>query len=373
MVIAGEASGDAHAGRMLAQLTKQAPDIRVFGVGGAQMRAAGAEIIVDFSELAVMGIVEVAKRYRHIKTIYRELVHQMDRQRPDMLILVDYPGLNLKLAKQAKRRGIPVFYYISPKIWAWRAGRIRTIKKYVDFMAVLFPFEVPIYRQAGVPVACVGHPLQDVVKTPQTKVQAREKLGLAHTQTIIGLFPGSRNSEVTSLLPVMLDAAARMYNHNKDMQFVLPLAPGLEKKLIVQALERHTLPVYVQTADFYSVITACDAIVAASGTVTLEIALLGVPHCLIYKLSPLSYQVLKRLVRIPYVGLCNIVTGQPLIQELLQNQVSPQGIEQTLTELLTPESQQQAVVIQQQIQQALGPAGASANCADQVLALLEKS
>ncbi len=372
MVIAGETSGDAHAGRMLAQLKKRAPDMDIFGVGGAQMRAAGAEIIIDFSELAVMGIVEVAKRYGHIKAIFRELVHQMERRHPDMLILVDYPGLNLKLAKHAKRLGITVFYYISPKIWAWRSGRIRTIKKYVDFMAVLFPFEVPIYQQAGVPVVCVGHPLQDAVKSGQTKAQARKKLGLAYSQTIIGLFPGSRQSEVRPLLPVMLDAAARLYAHNKDLQFVLPLAPGLEKSLIMQELEDRNVPVTVLTEEFYSVITACDAIVAASGTVTLEIALLGVPHCLIYKLSPLSYQVLKRLVRIPYVGLCNIVTGQPLIRELLQEHASPQGVEQTLIELLTPDSQQQAVVIQQQIQQALGPAGASANCAEQVLALLEK-
>jgi len=372
MVIAGEASGDAHAGRLLAELKLLAPDITVKGIGGDTMRAAGADIIVDFSELAVMGLIEVLKRYRQIKKIFNQVLELLKTDRPDLLILVDYPGFNLKLAKQAKKLGIPVMYYISPKVWAWRAGRVNTIKKSVDHMAVLFPFEVPIYQQAAVPVTCVGHPLVDAVKVTKTAKQAKIKFGLKLNRRVVGLFPGSRRSEVEALLPIMLEAAERVQTQHANVDIVLPVAMGLDRSVINRILDQSKLDVKVVEGDFYQLTTACDAIVAASGTVTLEIALLAVPHFISYRVSPISYSILSRFIRIPYVGLCNIVTAKPVILELLQNEVTAERLQQELTNLLTDKkSKQHAKDIQQQVLSALGPSGGAQNAAQLVIDLLE--
>lgn len=372
LVVAGEASGDAHAGRLLAELKLLAPDIAVKGIGGETMRKAGADIIVDFSELAVMGLIEVLKRYRQIKKIFNQMVELLKADRPDLLILVDYPGFNLKLAKEAKKLGIPVLYYISPKVWAWRAGRVKTIKKVVDHMAVLFPFEVPIYEQAGVPVSCVGHPLVDAVKSNKTRKQAKIKLGLKLNRKVVGLFPGSRRSEVEALLPVMLEAAERVQKQQSNVDVVLPLASGLDMTVVEPILSQSNVAVKVIEGDFYELTTACDAIVAASGTVTLEIALLGVPHFITYRVAPMTYRILKRLVKIPYVGLCNIVTGKPIVLELLQDDVTAQRLEAELTNLLVNEqSQQHAESVRQQILESLGPSGGARNAAQLVTKLLE--
>jgi len=372
MVIAGEASGDAHAGRMLAELRELAPDISVKGIGGDNMRAAGAEIIIDFSELAVMGLIEVLKRYRSIKKIFNQIVALLKTDKPDLLILVDYPGFNLKLAKVAKKLGIPVLYYISPKVWAWRAGRVKTIKKSVDHMAVLFPFEVPIYEAAGVPVTCVGHPLVDAVKINKTNKQAKIKLGIKLNRRVIGLFPGSRRSEVEALLPVMLEAAERVVERQNNIEVVLPVALGLDMSVINPILAKSKLPVKVVAGDFYQLTAACDAIVAASGTVTLEIALLGVPHFITYRVAPMTYRIMRRLVRIPYVGLCNIVTAKPVILELLQDEVTAERLEKELTNLLVEnDSKSHAEAIQRQVLTALGPSGGAHNAAQLVIELLD--
>jgi lipid-A-disaccharide synthase len=372
VVITGEASGDAHAGRMIGELKQLRPEITVRGIGGDNMRAAGAEIMFDFSELAVMGIVEVIKRYRHIKNIFNLILAELKVNAPDLLVLVDYPGFNLKLAKQAKNLGIPVLYYISPKVWAWRAGRVKTIKQYVDKMAVLFPFEVPIYQHAGVPVTCVGHPLVDAVKNTLTTKQAKIKMGLKLNHRVIGLFPGSRRSEIDNLLPIMLDAAQRIQQKNVDVEVVLPLASGIDQAYLDMIIAKSAVSVKVVKDSFYDLTTACDAIVAASGTVTLEIALLGVPHFIAYRVSPISYQILRRLVKIPYVGLCNIVTGKPVVLELLQDEVTVQRLETELTALLSdPSSKAKADNIRKQVLTALGPSGGAHNAAQTVLKMLD--
>ncbi|MBE0440048.1 MAG: lipid-A-disaccharide synthase [Gammaproteobacteria bacterium] len=372
VVIAGEASGDAHAGRMIAELKQLAPTIHVSGIGGDIMRNAGADIFVDFSELAVMGIVEVLKRYRKIKTIFNQLVKRLADDKPDLLVVVDYPGFNLKLAKKAKKLGIPVLYYISPKVWAWRKGRVKTIKKVVTHMAVLFPFEKTLYDKAGVPATCVGHPLVDAVQTQLTPEQAKLKFGLDPKHRVLGLFPGSRRSEVEALLPVMIEAAERIQKHHYDISVVLPLAPGLDLAVIQPFLKLSKLPIKVVKHDFYDVTKACDAIVAASGTVTLEIALLAVPHLVVYRVAPMTYRILKRLVKIPYVGLCNIVTGKPVILELLQDDVSAERLEHELTLLLTQAaSKAKAETIRQQVLTALGPAGGAHNAAQLLINLLD--
>lgn len=370
-IVAGEASGDAHAARLVAALKQHAPHLYVGGIGGDAMRAAGADIVQDFADLAVMGLFEVLKSYPRIKAIFNQTVSRLKRDQPDLLILVDYPGFNLKLAKQAKKLGIPVLYYISPKVWAWRAGRVKQIQQTVDHMAVLFPFEVPIYEQAGVPVTCVGHPLVDAVKTDLDNAAAKAKFKLDPQHRVIGLFPGSRRSEINALLPVMLAAAERVQQRHFDVSVVLPLAPGISLDYIQSYTDKSRLPIQVVPGDFYDLIKACDAVVAASGTVTLEIALLGTPHLIAYKVSPWSYRILKLLVKIPYVGLCNIVSGEPLITELLQDEVTEVRLDQLLTDLLThPQSRQRAEKIQQKVRNALGPAGGADNAAKLVLKLI---
>ena len=373
MVVVGEASGDAHAARVVTALQQRAPDIKVSGIGGEKLRAAGMEINIDFSELAVMGLVEVLKRYRHLKNVFNQMVERLKTHRPDLLVLVDYPGFNLKLAKEAKKLGIPVAYYISPKIWAWRKGRVKTIQRVVDKMLVLFPFEVPIYEQAGVAVNCVGHPLVDAVKRTLTTIQAKEKLGLEKAHKVIGLFPGSRRSEVEMLLPLMIQAAERIKQQQLDIQVVVPLAPGLNKEALAPILAASRLPIQVVDSEFYDLTSACDAIVAASGTITLEIALLGVPHFICYRVSPVTYKILRCLVKIPYVGLCNIVTNKALITEILQDDVTVQRLEEELRDRLS-RTDQQAVAedIRQQVLAALGPSGGADNAAEQLLMMLSE-
>ncbi len=374
MVIAGEASGDAHAGRMIAALKKIAPEVAVKGIGGDTMREAGADIMIDFSELAVMGLVEVIKRYRSIKKIFNQVVAELKQNKPDLLILVDYPGFNLKLAKQAKKLGIPVLYYISPKVWAWRAGRVKAIKQSVDHMAVLFPFEVDIYQQAGVPVSCVGHPLVDAVKKNLSSKQAKIKMGFKLNRRVLGLFPGSRRSEVEALLPVMLDAAERVQKQYENVDVVLPVASGLNASFIEEIVSKSNVPVKMIEGDFYQLTSSCDAIVAASGTVTLEIALLGVPHFITYRVAPMTYRILKRLVRIPYVGLCNIVTGGNVVMELLQDEVTAERLEaELITRLTANDSKQQAEQVRKQVLSALGPAGGADNAARLIVNMLEQS
>ncbi|AFJ03570.1 Lipid-A-disaccharide synthase [Methylophaga frappieri] len=372
-IVAGEASGEAHAARLITALKRRAPHLYIGGIGGEAMRAAGADIVQDFDELAVMGLFEVLKSYSRIKSIFNETVSRLKRERPDLLILVDYPGFNLKLAKQAKKLNIPVLYYISPKVWAWRPRRIKQIKKTVDHMAVLFPFEEPIYQQAGVPVTCVGHPLVDAVSTEMTSDAAKLKFNLVPQHRVIGLFPGSRRSEIEALLPIMLAAAERIQQRHFDVSVVLPLAPGIPFDYVKTFIEQTRLPVQVVQGDFYDLIKACDAIVAASGTVTLEIALLGTPHLLVYKVSPWTYRILKRLVKIPHVGLCNIMTNKPLVTELLQEDVNAVRLDQLLTDLLThPHSKQRAEKVQQQVRSALGPTGGADNAAQLVLKMMQR-
>lgn len=370
-IVTGEASGEAHAARVINALNQLSPDIKLSGIGGDKLRAEGVDIVVDFSELAVMGLVEVLKRYREIKAIFNRVVAFLKQQRPDLLVLVDYPGFNLKLAKEAKKLGIPVLYYISPKVWAWRKGRVKTIKKVVDHMAVLFPFEVPIYQEQQISVNCVGHPLVDAVVRNFSTEEAKRSLNIDPKQKVLGLFPGSRRSEVEVLLPLMIKAAERIVAKHANIEVVLPLAPGLNTSVIDTILAETQLPIKVVSEDFYDLTSACDAIVAASGTVTLEIALLGVPHFIIYRVSPLTYKILRRLVKIPYVGLCNIVTGKGLVTELLQDDVTVEYIEQELLDRLERlDSKEVAEEVRQKVLTALGPSGGAKNVAQQIITML---
>jgi lipid-A-disaccharide synthase len=324
MVIAGEASGDAHGGRLVSALKNLDASVECFGIGGTMMRAAGCEILFDANLIAVVGLVEVIKHYPTIKRAWNTALQALTTRRPDVLILIDYPGFNLRFAKEAKALGIKVLYYISPQIWAWHQSRIHKIKATVAHMVVIFPFEVAFYEKAGVPVSYFGCPIVENVE-PQDKNTARQQLGLHHDATVIGLLPGSRNSEISRLMPVLMDSARALLSHYPKAQFLLPIASSLKDTDLVPYLDA-TLPLTLIQDNSHRAMAACDILIGSSGTVTLEAAILGVPMIIIYKTNALTYQLAKRLIKVKFIGLSNLLANKAITPELIQDQANAQNI-----------------------------------------------
>ncbi len=323
MIVAGEASGDLHGANLVREALKIDPELHFLGIGGQRMREAGVETLVDAAKMAVVGLVEVVAHFDVIFHAYSVLKKIIATDPPDLLILIDYPDFNLRIARLAKARGVKVLYYISPQVWAWRVGRVKKIGRLVDRMAVVFPFEVPFYEREGVPVSFVGHPLVDIVHPTRDHAEALASFGLDPGRPTVGLFPGSRKSEVRTLLPTILATATLLRKRFPDVQFLLPLASSLTRADLAPWLEGAGIEVTVVEGRGYDVMQACDAIVTVSGTVTLEIALIGVPMVIIYRVSPLTYTVGKRLIRVDHIGLCNIVAGERVVQELIQHDAEP--------------------------------------------------
>ncbi len=334
MLLAGETSGDAHGAELVHHLKQLRDDIRISGMGSVEMKKAGVDVYYDSAGIAVMGIVEVLKHWGEIKRAMNLVKQQIETTRPDLLVLIDYPEFNLKMARHAKALGIRVLFYISPQVWAWRPKRIHKIGASIDHMAVLFRFETRYYEGANIPVTFVGHPLVDKVKTSDKVDQLRKTLGIPADNRVVGLFPGSRRSELARLMPVMLQTAAQMQQRNPNLSFVLPVAASLDRDAIQQQVEASGVAIQLTSGDIYDVIANCDAIVTCSGTVTLEIALLGVPMCVIYKLSWLSYQIMSRLVTIDDISLVNIVGDEHIVEELIQDDASADNIGRELFRLL---------------------------------------
>jgi lipid-A-disaccharide synthase len=360
MIVAGEASGDIYGADLVTEALKLAPDLHFFGIGGARMRESGVETLVDSSVMAVVGLVEVVKHFDVISSAFKSLKQIILDSPPELLILIDYPGFNLRLAKVARKAGVKVLYYISPQIWAWRQGRVKKIARLVDHMAVILPFEAPFYQQAGVPVTFVGHPMLDLVNVTLDRSAAAASFGLDPSRNIVGLFPGSRRNETERLLPVIIAAAGRLKERFPDIQFILPLASTLNSDDIVPLLSAAGLDVTITSERIHDMIRACDAVISVSGTVTLEIALVGTPMVIIYKLAPLTYQLAKRLVKVPNIGLCNIVAGETVVQELIQDQANPSAIAAEIGRLLTDQAYNAKIVRKLgEVRVKLGHGGAS--------------
>lgn len=337
MIVAGEASGDMYGARLVEEAHRLDSSVRFFGIGGPLMRLAGVDTLVDSREMAVMGIVEVISHFPVIYRAFRKLQRLLITRKPDLLILIDYPGFNLRLAAVAKKAGVKVLYFITPQVWAWHSSRARKIARLVDHAAVILPFEVPIYEREGLPVTFVGHPLLDMAKASMTRAQAQTEFGLDPQRSVIGLFPGSRKREINALLPVML-ASARILNERfPGVQFILPLASSLDRSLIDSQLADCGLEVTVVAGKSYDVISVCDVIIATSGTVTMEIALFGVPMVIIYKVAPLTYAIGKRLVQVDHAGICNIVAAERVVPELIQDDAEPEKIVAEVESMLTDE------------------------------------
>ncbi len=335
MIIVGEASGDLHGAKLILALKKILPHIKCYGLGGEKMQQAGVDIRVNASELSVVGLVEVIKHYPRLRKILTKMKQELKNNPPDLLVLIDSPDFNLPLAKTAKKYGVKVMYYISPQIWAWRSSRIKIIKKYVDLMAVVFPFEEQFYKNADVPVEFVGHPLtKDAVSTTTRDIFfTNEKLDVS--KKLIGIFPGSRASEIDNNFSVLLDAASELLKRRNDIQFITPIASTISKQHLQKYITDSGIDVTTTTANIYDVINACNAIAAASGTVTLQITLMQTPMLIVYIISPLTYRILKNIVNFTYAGIANVIAGKEICREFIQNDATSKNIADELERLLT--------------------------------------
>ncbi len=373
MIIAGEASGDLHGANLVREVLKRDPSVAFFGIGGLRMRAAGVDTLVDASDMAVVGLVEV---FAHFSTIYRAFSRMRKllwTEPPDLLILIDYPDFNLRLAGVAKKAGVKVLYYISPQVWAWRVGRVKKIAKVVDHMAVVFPFEVPFYEREKVPVTFVGHPLADTVHPVYSPNEARERIGVDPSRKVIGLFPGSRRQEIRNLFPLILQSAGLLKRRFPEIQFVLPLATSLKRADIDPFLEAVDFQVTVVEGMTYDVIQVCDAIITVSGTVTLEIAMIGIPMVIIYRVSPFTYMIGKRLIKVDHIGICNIVAGERMVKELIQDEAQPDLIADEIDKIISDAEHDRVIRDKyQMMREKLGAGGCSAKVADITLAMLNK-
>ena len=338
MIIAGEASGDQHSAKLVEAVHKRNPDVFFYGIGGDCMRKAGVDVIVDSAEMAVVGLVEI---WAHRKVIFGALDKMRELLRtapPDLLILTDYPEFNLRLAKTAKQLGIKVLFYISPQIWAWRQWRVKRIRKLVDMMAVIFPFELDFYYKHNVPVRFVGHPLANEVHASADKTSLCKEFGLDPDRPVIGLFPGSRRSEVKRLASTIFESARTLKQQNPDYQFLLPVASTLSEEIFKPYLDTTIPEITMINNRSYDVMQACDVIITVSGTVTLEIALIGTPLVIINRISPISYHLVKHLIKIEHIGLCNIVADKRVAPEYIQHAATVENITQEVNRILSDDN-----------------------------------
>ena len=335
LIVAGESSGDLHGANLILAAAEDHPHLSFYGVGGSRMREAGCRILFPSEELSVMGVVEVLGQ---LPRIYRRLgelkKHLASPERPDLVILIDFPDFNLRLAKAAKKTGIPVLYYISPKVWAWRRGRARTIAARVDRLALIFPFETAIFQPLGVQADYVGNPLLDEYAANQPRGTLRQQLGIAPDCQVVGIFPGSRNSELDYILESLVATAGMIHAAKPQVRFLLPVAPNFSVAMFRQRLADSGLPIDIVEENIYEVAMACDAVLTVSGTVTLQLALTATPMAILYKVAPLSYAIGKRLIKIEHAGLTNIVAGRGIVREFIQDEAQPAAMCQEIVRLL---------------------------------------
>ncbi len=335
LIIAGEASSDMHAANLIREMRLLHKDISFFGLGGNSMKEAGVDLHNNIVRLAFIGPGGLFKHYLQLKKIYNSLCRYLKQNPPDLAILIDYAEFNLRIAKKLKALGVPVIYYVSPQIWAWGLWRIKTIRRLVNKMLVFFRFEEALYKKHGVDVSFVGHPLLDTVKTTSEKEDIIKKLGIEKNVKIVGLLPGSRESEIKNILPVMLESSKLLLKRSSlKIKFILPLAATIDRHSIEQSIKKSGIDIMVIENETYNAIAICNCAMVASGTATLETALLNVPMAIIYKTNFLTYILTKKLIKLPYIGLVNVVSGKHLVQEYLQYEATPDKIVGYIEKLL---------------------------------------
>lgn len=331
--MAGEASGDFHGSNLVTALKRIRPATTFSGVGGPRMCEAGVDILVSSSEIAVVGLTEVLKKIPKILTALKTVKRAIKEKHPSLVILIDFPDFNLNVARYARHAGIPVLYFISPQVWAWRKGRIRTIAGRVNRMAVILPFERDFYAKHGVPVSYVGHPLMDVCPPVENRTEAAQRLGLGTQGPLIGVLPGSRSEEIRNMMPAMTGAACMLLERYPSARFLLPLAPGVAPGFI-RSFIPPGLPMEIHSKNLYTYLNACDAAMVASGTVTLEAALMETPMVIVYRVSRISYRVGRLVIKTPAIGLANLVAGGNYFTELIQHELTPARLYSEVVSLL---------------------------------------
>jgi lipid-A-disaccharide synthase len=367
LISAGEASGDLHAGSVTRALKELEPGVEVFGMGGNALRAAGGEVLFDIKDHSVMGFWEVVCKLPDIYKLENAFKKVMDERKPDCLLVIDYPGFNMRIAKIAKQKGIPVVSFIAPSAWAWRQSRAKGVVKVVDKIASIFPFEYDLYKRYGADIEFVGHPLVDVVKPHLDLAAAMDKAGKVPGQPLILLMPGSRMMEINRLLPVILDAAKIIAAKLPGVTFAMPRADTIPKEVLEKQIAVSGLKVRLTEGDTYDVMSVADLALATSGTVTLEAALGGLGSVILYKTSPISFAIAKHVVDIPYIGLPNIVAGRQILPELLQDVCTPEVVAKAALELLQPERFKQMEEDLSEVKRKLGAPGAVKRVAELVL------
>lgn len=375
MIVCGEASGDLHGSNLVKSLQLKEPDLSFCGMGGPDLQSCGVEILYDAEKIAVVGVFEV---FSHLKDIFQAqkiLRKRLKDSPPDLLIIIDLPDFNLMLARYAKKIGIPVFYYICPQIWAWRTGRVKTLKKRIDKLGVILPFEEDFFLSHGLKATYVGHPLLDSVRTTIPRKEFYQQNGINETNRCVGLLPGSRKREIYALLPIFLKAAEKLQRQcNDKLTFLIPRAATISVDDLDSVLQAHSsvaLDVRVVDGDRYNLMASCDCVVAASGTVTLELAILQTPMVVTYKLSPLTYRLAQMLVKLDHFSLVNLIAGFSAVPELLQEEVVPERICHELSLLLNVYSKKKEMGKSLRlVKRALGEPGASQRAAEVARELL---
>ncbi|HDZ90912.1 MAG TPA: lipid-A-disaccharide synthase [Deltaproteobacteria bacterium] len=369
LIVAGEASADLHGANLVRAMRPLCPGLRVCGVGGENMREAGVKILVPSSDMAVVGLTEVLERFRTIFRAARRLKEILKTRHPDLLILMDYPDFNIHMARTARRLGVPVLYYISPQVWAWRRGRVKKIARRVNRMAVILPFEEDFYRERGVSVDYVGHPLLDAFESSGyggrsgsvRQDRHRTRTGPAETQgPVVGLVPGSRREEIRSMLPVMLRAVEILKTRYPHIRCVLPLARTLTPRFLDPFMAGSSLDIEVRRGDIYGALDQCRVALVTSGTATLDTAIMEVPMVIVYRVTPLSYRVGKILIKTSFIGLANLVAGERVAPELIQHEVTPERLASEALRLIEDgDLRERTIGKLRRIKDLLGKGGAS--------------
>lgn len=368
MMIAGEVSGDAHGAGVVRELKRRQPAIEIFGIGGEKMKQEGMTLTYHVRELSFMGFIEVAKHLPLIRSVERVLEQLLILKKPDVVVLIDYPGFNLRFARKVKEHGIKVVYYISPQVWAWKKGRVKKMRSIVDKMLVVFPFEVDIYRKEGIDVTFVGHPLLEELDVEFSRNQFCKRFGINPSKKILALIPGSRRQEIQSLFSVMA-RSAQVLQQNEDLEVVVGVAPELQQELFDIHMPPNSSMHFVRNAT-HEVMKYSELAIVTSGTATLETACFETPMIVVYRTSWVTYWIARALVRVKNIGLVNIVAGKTIVPELIQHNATVQKIVEVATGLIRNASVREKMKADLSVVRGLlGSTGASANVADAILGL----
>jgi lipid-A-disaccharide synthase len=374
---AGDASGELHAAALVRTLRARLPDTRFFGTGGVEMEKAGVELLVHQRDLAIGGLVEVLSSANRIVRAWRRMTAALARERPDLLVLVDSPDFNLPLARRGRRLGIPILYYVSPQVWAWRRGRIAKIARRVDRMAVIFPFEQDVYAGTGLPVDYVGHPLVESTRQLVERLDqasARRALGFEVEAPWVALLPGSRRNEIRHGLGLQLACAAALHRQRPDLRFAIALAPSLSREWMEEQVARVGLPegldVRLVEGHTYELLRAADVALAKPGTITLEVALLGCPLVVAARAHPLSAAIGRRIIAVPSFTMVNLIAGAPVVPEFLQEQALPERVSQALAALLSGPARELQLARLADVRERLGAGGAAERAAQIAVEML---